>query len=106
MRFVPQFRRHFREPLILPRRCPCGHENVRKGQCIGPACFAAAPKTLKREVFSKDVEVARAAWQALQDFAKGNAVRPGQRNADLTTEAQGHREESPDVPRSALRTSR
>lgn len=74
MRFVPPHRRHFREMLTASRRCPCGAEYVRRGQCIGPACYAAAPANLRREVYSKDVAVVRAAWQSLKDFAKRNAA--------------------------------
>lgn len=86
MRFVPLHRRHFREPLILPRRCPCGSENVRKGQCIGPACYAAAPANLRREVYSKDMEVVRVAWRGLMDFARARGVGQNLQNSQNSEE--------------------
>lgn len=65
---------HWREMPTPPRRCPCGRENVRRGQVVGKACYFAAPANLRKDAYSKDPAVARAAWVALKDFAARNAA--------------------------------
>ena len=52
-----------------PPQCRCGQEVKKPGLVVGASCWAAAPGNLRREIYSRDLEVARVAARSLLDFA-------------------------------------
>jgi hypothetical protein len=61
-------RRYLHPTPVL--KCACGEEEKRRGTVVGLRCWSAAPANLRKEVYSRDAEVARAAALALVDFAR------------------------------------
>ena len=68
-------RPHFRPAKLW---CGCGQEEKKPGLVVGPACWAAAPKTLHSEIYSQDKAVALAAARSLIDFSVSRRpAKPG-----------------------------
>jgi hypothetical protein len=65
---------YFRKMPEPARPCACGQENKQPRMVVGRKCWAAAPANLRKEVYSRDLDVAREAVRSLLDFARGRNI--------------------------------